>query len=175
MKNNIYTNVILNPDVAQITTPYFKFYENQVHCQQGNGALLEASIRTYYGGMLKNGATSLYEEYNPELSGVKHYEMYGRPYEKSLCHAWSASPVYLLGAYRLGVRNTGIAYDSFEVEPQLGDLKWFEGKVPVPGGYVTVKADKENVTVMSDISGGILKLSGRSYLLEARKEVHVKL
>lgn len=36
--------------------------------------------------------------------------MYGRPYEKSLCHAWSASPIYLLGAYRLRVRNTGVAY-----------------------------------------------------------------
>lgn len=47
--------------------------------------------------------------------------MYGAPYEKSLCHAWSASPVYLLGAYRMGVKNSGIAYDHYEVCPSLGN------------------------------------------------------
>ncbi len=174
VKNSIYENVILNDYVQQITTPYFKFYENQVHCQHGNERLLEESIRTYYGGMLKHGATSLYEEYNPKMVGKKHYEMYGRPYEKSLCHAWSASPIYLLGAYRMGVRNTGVAYDSFEVAPQLGDLKWFEGRVPVKGGFVTVRADEEKIIVTSDIEGGILKISGITYELEANKEMRVK-
>jgi hypothetical protein len=29
--------------------------------------------------------------------------MYGRPFGKSLCHAWGASPIYLLGKYYLGV------------------------------------------------------------------------
>lgn len=174
MKNSIYENVILNNQVKQITTPYFKFYENQLHCQHGNKNLLEESIRTYYGGMLKHGATSLYEEYNPDMSGTEHYAMYGRPYEKSLCHAWSASPIYLLGAYRMGVRNTGTAYDSFEVVPQLGDLKWFEGKVSVPDGYVTVKADEEKITVVSDIPGDILKIAGKIYELEAGKEMSVK-
>lgn len=44
-KKDIYEKVILNDEVAQITTPYFKFYENQVHCLAGNGMLLEESIR----------------------------------------------------------------------------------------------------------------------------------
>lgn len=51
----IYENVILNESVRQITTPYFKFYENQVHCLEGNGKLLERSIRQYYGSMLETG------------------------------------------------------------------------------------------------------------------------
>ena len=68
------------------------------------------------------------------MTGVEHYAMYGNPFEKSLCHAWSASPIYLLGNFRLGVENTGIAYDTFDVRPNPGDLKGFHGKVPVPGG-----------------------------------------
>lgn len=35
-KKDIYERVILNDEAPQITTPYFKFYENQVHCQSGN-------------------------------------------------------------------------------------------------------------------------------------------
>lgn len=56
--------------------------------------------------MLDLGATTVWEEYNPNLSGAQHYEMYGNKYGKSLCHAWGVSPIYLLGKYYLGVTPT---------------------------------------------------------------------
>lgn len=173
-KQNIYERVVLNEQVAQITTPYFKFYENQVHCLEGNGTLLEESVRNYYGGMLENGATTLYEEFDPNKKGEEHYAMYGNPFEKSLCHAWSASPIYLLGAYRLGVRNTGIAYDSFEVRPFRGDLKEFSGKVPVPGGIVSVVVKEKEIRVLSDIRGGTLVAGEKRLTLEPGVELVVK-
>lgn len=166
-KTQIYQNVVLNDDVRQITTPYFKFYENQVHCEEGNPALLEASIRDYYGGMLATGATTLYEEFDPTVNGAEHYAMYGNPFEKSLCHAWSASPIYLLGRYRMGVRNTGIAYDSFEVAPMLGDLETFSGVVPLPGGEVRVEMDAGRLRVTATAPGGTLVFGGRRVELEA--------
>lgn len=165
-KKDIYEKVILNDKVAQITTPYFKFYENQVHCLAGNGMLLEESIRKYYGSMLATGATTLYEEYDPAMEGVQHYAMYGNPYEKSLCHAWSASPIYLLGNFRLGVQNTGIAYETFDVRPMLGDLQEFSGKVPVPGGCVQVSMNKKELRVKTDVPGGTLWIGEKKYTLE---------
>lgn len=173
-KKDIYEKVILNEEVRQITTPYFKFYENQVHCLEGNGTLLEESIRQYYGSMLETGATTLYEEYDPAMRGAEHYAMYGNPYEKSLCHAWSASPIYLLGAFRLGVQNTGVAYETFDVRPDLGDLKSFSGKVPVPGGEVEVIANEKEIRVWTDISGGTLWVNGKAHRLPAGKETVVK-
>lgn len=169
-KHQIYERVVLNDEVLQITTPYFKFYENQVHCKEGNPKLLEKSIREYYGSMLATGATTLYEEYDPAKTGAEHYAMYGRPFEKSLCHAWSASPIYLLGNFRLGVENTGIAYSTFSVRPFLGDLEAFEGTVPVPGGAVSVKMNRSEVRVLSDIPGGTLYLNGKEYELKAGAE-----
>ena len=173
-KRDIYTHVILNEKVPQITTPYFKFYENQVHCMEGNTGILEQSIRTYYGSMLETGATTLYEEYDPNMRGTEHYAMYGNPYEKSLCHAWSTSPVYLLGNYRLGVQNTGIAYDTFAVRPDLGGLASFSGTVPVGKGYVSVSMDSGEVRVTSTVPGGILQVFGREISLEPGKEAIVK-
>ncbi|MBE6109858.1 MAG: hypothetical protein E7194_05510 [Erysipelotrichaceae bacterium] len=54
-KRNVYERVILNDDVIAITTPYFKFYENQVHCLMGDGTRLEESLREYYGGNAETG------------------------------------------------------------------------------------------------------------------------
>lgn len=173
-KKDIYERVVRNDEVAQITTPYFKFYENQVHCQSGNGEVLEKAIREYYGSMLETGATTLYEEYDPNMQGAEHYAMYGNPYDKSLCHAWSASPIYLLGSYRLGVVNTGIAYETFEVRPQLGSLKEFSGRVPVPGGSVCVSMNEEEVHVVSDIPGGTLFIGMKTYALAAGEEMVIK-
>lgn len=168
-KKNIYQNVILNDHVPPITTPYFKFYENQVHCQEGNTELLEDSLRNYYGAMLDLGAMTFYEEFDLSKLDVERYAMYGHPYEKSLCHAWSASPIYLLGHYRLGVKNTGIAYNTFEVRPNLGNLKSLSGTVPVPGGKITVSADTESISVYADIPGGTLITADKVYSIPVKE------
>lgn len=173
-KRQIYRNVIMNDDVAPITTPYFKFYENQVHCLEGNTDYLDKLIGDYYGGMLETGATTLYEEYDPSQEGTDHYAMYGRPYEKSLCHAWSASPIYFMGAFRLGVVSTDVAYRTYEVRPDLGTLKSIEGKVPVPGGYIYVKADRKRVEVLSDIPGGRLIIGEQKYPIIEKKKMIVE-
>nr|GFC72823.1 hypothetical protein [Tanacetum cinerariifolium] len=47
-------------------------------------------MKSYWGGMLDLGATSFWEEYDPAKKGAEHYSMYGRPFGKSLCHAWGA-------------------------------------------------------------------------------------
>lgn len=173
-KQSIYENVIRNKAVAPITTPYFTFYENQVHCLAGHSDFLEESIREYYGSMLDTGATTLYEQYDPNDTGAEHYAMYGRPFEKSLCHAWSASPIYLFGRFRLGVVNTGVGYDTFDIRPQTGNLHSVSGKVPVPGGYVTVQAEKDRVEVLSDIPGGTLYWKGKAYPVEKGKTLVIE-
>ena len=155
---------------------------------EGNGSLLEESIHDYYGSMLDLGATTLYEQYDPNDKGAEHFAMYGRPFEKSLCHAWSTSPIYLLGAYRAGVQNTGVAFSSFEVRPNPGTIGTFHAVVPVPGGSVTVDVMKDNaaasvsngdaadkyiVTVLSTISGGTLYFAGEEKALPAGEAVTI--
>ena len=96
-------SVLLNGSILKITTPYMRFYELEALCALGEQETVMQEMKAYWGGMLKEGATSFWEKYNPEESGTQHLSMYGRPYGKSLCHAWGASPIYLLGKYYLGV------------------------------------------------------------------------
>lgn len=174
-RQQIYNHVVCNPAIPAITTPYFKFYENLVRCEEGQIDCMQQEILDYYGGMLDIGATTFYEEYDPTKRGVEHYAMYGAPFEKSLCHAWSASPIYLLGAYRLGIRNTGVAYDHYEVRPNLGDLQYMKGSVPTPGGNITIEMDRSQITVSAELDGGVLYWRDRCYSIEKDIPLHINI
>jgi hypothetical protein len=93
--------------------------------------------------------------------------MYGDKFGKSLCHAWGASPIYLLGRYFLGIRPVTQGYSTFECTPDLGGLDWMEGTVPVPGGQVTVYMDKNVIKIKSDVEDGILVWNGKRIPLPA--------
>ena len=108
-QREILKHVMQNPEVPAITTPYMRFYELAALCQLGLHDDVLTEIKAYWGGMLREGATTFWEKYNPEMKGDEHLTMYGRPYGKSLCHAWGASPVYLLGRYLIYPASTGCA------------------------------------------------------------------
>ena len=174
-KSLITKNVLLNPDVPSITTPYMRFYELEALCQMGMQDSVLKELKAYWGGMLHEGATTFWEKYNPEEHGTEHLAMYGRPYGKSLCHAWGASPLYLLGRYFLGVSPTKPGYEEYEVRPVLGGLEWIEGDVPTPRGLIHVKMNKEEVTISSDFPGGKLIVVGKEYPIIANRKNTIKL
>lgn len=167
-------SVLLNDDILHITTPYMRFYELEALCALGEQAAVMQEMKAYWGGMLREGATSFWEKYNPQEQGAQHLAMYGRPYGKSLCHAWGASPVYLLGKYYLGVRPTKPGYAEFLIEPSLGGLQWMEGTVPTPQGDIYVYMDRKKVRVRASGGTGILRLATpkgiRTFTVSAGKE-----
>ncbi len=105
-KQEVKQHVLLNDSIQKITTPYMRFYELEALCAMGEQSYVLKEMKSYWGGMLNLGATTFWEEYNPDKKGAEHYAMYGRKFGKSLCHAWGASPIYLLGKYYLGVSPT---------------------------------------------------------------------
>jgi hypothetical protein len=111
--------------------------------------------------MLNLGATSFWEEYNPDKKGAEHYAMYGRKFGKSLCHAWGASPVYLLGKYYLGVSPTSPGYETYTVQPQLGGLQWMQGKVPTPGGDIDLYISTKQIKITGVAGTGRLKFKSK--------------
>lgn len=151
------TQVLLDPEIQAITTPYMKFFELAALCESGKQAMVLDHIRSYWGGMLNLGATAFWEYYDPAQQGAEHYAMYGRPFGKSLCHAWGASPVYLLGKYFLGVRPLSPGFGRFIVEPQLGDLAWLKGVVPLPAGEVKVYLAHDTLEIETTQQGGTLR------------------
>ena len=155
-KEQIKNSVLLNDEIPAISTPYMRFYELEAMCAIGEQSYVLDEIKDYWGGMLDLGATTFWEKYNPEHTGLEHYAMYDRPYGKSLCHAWGASPIYLLGKYYVGVKPIKPGYEEFEIKPVLGGLEWFESSVPTPNGDIKVYADKNEIAVSATEGNGYL-------------------
>ncbi len=161
-KQQVKTSVLLNDDIQKITTPYMRFYELEALCAMGEQSYVLKEMKDYWGGMLKLGATSFWEEYNPTKHGAEHYAMYGREFGKSLCHAWGASPLYLLGKYYLGVKPTAPGYAKYVVEPNLGGLEWMQGKVPTPNGNIELHVTKEQVKIKAAAGAGTVVLESKT-------------
>lgn len=161
-KQSVKNGVLLNENVPAITTPYMRFYELEALCTLGEHKYVLEEIRDYWGGMLRLGATSFWEEYDPGKQGVAHYSMYGRPFGKSLCHSWGASPIYLLGRYFLGVKPVKPGYAEYQVEPSLGDLEWMEGTVPTPNGDIRLYIDRKQIRIQAEGGSGKLILHSRT-------------
>ena len=118
-KVQIVQNVLHNDAVPQITTPYFKFYEMDALCKMGYLEEVLERIREYWGGMLERGAVTFWEEYDPSVPQEEQYDMYGDKFGKSLCHAWSASPIYLIARYYVGLRIMDPVNGKYELCPHL--------------------------------------------------------
>jgi len=155
-------HVLLNDSIQQITTPYMQFYELEALCAMGEQKHVLQQIKDYWGGMLAQGATSFWEKYDPAEKGVQDYAMYGRPFGRSLCHAWGASPLYLLGKYYLGVRPLSPGYASYAVEPVLGGLQWMEGEVPTPHGNIKVYCSRKHLRIHAVAGAGVLRFKSKT-------------
>jgi hypothetical protein len=128
-------------DVVRCNT----FFSHFLYCAlaaQGRFDLVLQQFREYYGPMLATGTTTLWESFDPTAS---------------LCHAFSAAPVYHLSAYSLGVRPTEPGFSRFIVAPQIHDLKFVEGGYPTPCGVIAVKWQRQEseLTVSIDVPTNI--------------------
>jgi alpha-L-rhamnosidase len=139
-----------------------KAYELAVLCESGEHDLVRREMLSYWGGMIKLGATSFWEEYDPSLPDDAHYSMYGVTFGKSLCHAWGAGPIYVIGKYFLGVTPTTVGYRTYRIAPNLGGLEHMKGTVPIGEGQVTVEMDRSTIQVTSTSGEGVLVFSSVS-------------
>ncbi|WP_197975058.1 MULTISPECIES: alpha-L-rhamnosidase-related protein [unclassified Klebsiella] len=165
----IVERVLLNDAIAQIVTPWFTFFELDTLCRCGQQERVLQKIRSYWGGMLALGATTFWEEYNPQVAGDEHYAMYGDKFGKSLCHAWGASPLYLLGRYFVGLRALTPGYETFIIEPWLTSFSRLDCTLPIKDGEVRLNLCDNVLTVCSTRSGGVVRLDGETRSLTANQ------
>ena len=126
--------IIFDPSkVEPTTTPYMNFYvvKSLYSVEKGQQAL--DLIRSYWGGMLKRGATTYWEVYDPRKP-----EDFVLDSGYSYCHGWSAGVTSILPAEVVGVKPTKPGFEEIIIAPQLADLEWAQAIVPAPRGDITV-------------------------------------
>lgn len=118
-----------------------------------------------WGSMIDRGATTFWEFWEP--SG-------------SLCHAWSASPLYVLSQQLLGVVPVEPGWARIQISPNPGKLDFARGVVPSPMGPVRVEWEKsgdDQLAVRVDVPEGMTAeflnpAGGRRILTTGLNEFH---
>ncbi len=95
--------MLATDEISSVGTPYMAGFENMALARLGDVQYMLNRVKDYWGGMLGQGATTFWEAYNPNQQGKEKYSFYGRPYAKSLCHAWSAGPAAFLPSEIFGL------------------------------------------------------------------------
>lgn len=98
------------------------------------GAQVLADIEATWGKMLWAGATTFWETIN----GAADFYNAG-----SLCHGWSAVPLYVYYQYLLGIRPLEPGFRSFAIDPVKDYVTTCAGTVPVPDGDIALKWSRD--------------------------------
>ncbi len=92
-----------------------------------------ARIEEYWGGMVRRGATSFWETFDPESPAGTHPQRLW-----SQCHEFCSGPVASLPAWVGGLRPLEPGWRRLTVAPRPGRLDWVRATAPTPRGPVAV-------------------------------------
>ncbi len=131
--------ILLNKKVSAVGTPYMSGFEALALARTGKMEPALHSVTEIWGGMLSPpGTTTFWEAYSADEKKDEMYSFYGRPFGKSLCHAWSSGPAAVLPYIILGLHPSTDGWKNFEINPDLGKLSWVSAAVPTPQGNIVV-------------------------------------
>lgn len=131
---NLYPRLQADATVRRPMAGFMEFYLLQAWLQAGLVREALDEMRSYYGQMLRSGATTTWELVDRREPGIDHIQPAGR----SHCHGWSAGPAHLLPAHILGVTPSAPGFRTVDIRPALDDLAWAEGTIPTPQGDIEV-------------------------------------
>jgi len=115
--------------VATLSQSIYKFLAVLGDRHKHGQAVFDRILRDW-GGMLYQGATAFWEIIDGGIDGY------------SLCHGWSAVPVYFYPAYVLGVQPAAPGFAEFTVDPVLSIAPCAEGRVPTPHGPIDLRWER---------------------------------
>ena len=128
------------------------------------------ALREYWGGMLKMGATTFWEDFNldwmenaapiTDLVPEGKVDIHGDwgahcyiGYRHSLCHGWSSGPCPYMTHFVLGIQVLEPGCRKVKIAPHLGDLSCARGTYPTPFGVITVcHTKKEDGSIHTEIT-----------------------
>lgn len=165
-----------SPAWNQTATPYYNNYVLFAMSGMGHTPAALKFAKDYWGGMIKEGATTFWEGYDlawPKVHPHRYLQADNLTgYYVSLCHGWSSGVTAWLTERVLGVESEGVGYAQATIAPNLCDLSWVKGNVPTPHGLIQVDVKKmgnkdtgyailpEGVTATMTLNGKSKTVSG---------------
>ncbi|MBI5722561.1 MAG: family 78 glycoside hydrolase catalytic domain [Planctomycetes bacterium] len=136
LEDNFYNK--RDPSGGARMSPAYGYYVLDGVYAAGLPGTAEKAIRRCWGWMLDDGATTAYEFFTNR---------------NSLCHGWSASPVWFLSREVLGIKfpepgNPNVV----RVEPRTESVSWAQGAYPHPRGVIEVRWQRKDGRTRIEVS-----------------------
>ena len=136
-----YAREIAQGDLPPTVTPYMSTFEVWALAKGGEREAAKRKFESVWGAMTDFGVDCFWEGWDAADKGDQVYEYYGRPYGRSLCHAWASGPAFLIPGVFLGVQPASDGWRTFEVKPLMPDI--------APNARVTVPS-RQGAMVFED-------------------------
>ncbi|MEO6829911.1 MAG: alpha-L-rhamnosidase C-terminal domain-containing protein, partial [Acidobacteriaceae bacterium] len=163
--DHVLSSVATTKYTGLFMTPYYNYYIISAMAQTGHRAEALDWIRTYWGGMIAEGATSFWEGYYPSWPKRNFHASLqadnGTGYYVSLAHGWSAGPTAWVMEQILGIQPTEAGFRKVTIRPDLAGLAWAKGAEPTPHGLLKVALANSNglqatIDVPADVETTVL-------------------
>lgn len=152
---------------GDVITPYYGSYLLSAMAQLGHRREALEWMKSYWGGMLDNEATSFWEAWDPAWAGPDPHSKLEADdkvgYNASLAHGWSSGPAAWLVEEVLGVKAVEPGFRRVQIRPELAGLEWAKGTVATPLGPISVATGERecSVTLPSGVVAEVVLPKGR--------------
>ncbi len=160
---------IFSVDPCRGISTFYGYFVLQARALAGDTAGAVELIRNYWGGMLKFGATTFWEDFDLDWTknayGIDSLPVAGKQdihgdfgkhcyvgLRHSLCHGWAGGPTAFLSESVMGVRPMAPGCRKVQVAPELpAGVNRLEGGFPTPYGLIEVSARRVGNAIRSKV------------------------
>jgi alpha-L-rhamnosidase len=139
-KNTLYKNSLADRVNRVSYSPFNQYFVIQAFALLNKYDDALSSIRDLWGGQVKYGGTTFFEDYRPSWNvaiGKNAPVPNNQCGFTSLCHPWGAGVTKWLSEEVLGIKPTSPGFKTFDILPHLGrTLSTVSGKTPTPIGDI---------------------------------------
>jgi len=156
--SSIWDTVLSQPSQYWVT-PFFNYFVLNAMTQAGHRKEALDLVRSYWGGMVTEGANCFWEAYDPSWP-KEHFHLYLHADNVegtwvSLCHGWGAGPVSWLNAEIAGIKPLAPGFSSIMIRPDLFDLTHLKVAEPTPLGIITVDVRAPIFSTIIELPSGM--------------------
>lgn len=145
--NYLFDNVIPDIPYYKEDISYEKGYEFLAYVKAGRIRDMFSLLDLVWGDWLRQGYTRFPENFSPKAPLKQQLVFYNRPFGLSLCHGGNGVPpvvTILHGIFGFSQSERNIS--TYFLKPELLDLDWAKGRIPLKEGYINIDIKKNGTS-----------------------------
>lgn len=132
-----YTGILKILQTSENSSPYMEKYVLDALCEMGHIDEALRRMKKRYAEMVTYDYSTLWE----------YWDKGG-----TLNHAWSGGPLITMSKYIAGIKPLDAAYETFEIKPHMGDLKFIKCTVPSIKGDIVLEIRKADGHINMEVT-----------------------